>query len=50
MLLQPLLQLLVPVVQHLLDESADALQLPSTHRRVQNRVALVSFVSNLLMD
>jgi hypothetical protein len=50
MLLQPLLQLLVPVVQHLLNESAaEAVRLPAMHPIVQHRVALVKLTSSRLL-
>uniref|UniRef100_A0A383VSZ7 C2H2-type domain-containing protein n=1 Tax=Tetradesmus obliquus TaxID=3088 RepID=A0A383VSZ7_TETOB len=51
MLLQPLVQLLLPAVQHLLDGSAvEAARLPAAHNVVQNRVALVTFTSHRLLD
>jgi hypothetical protein len=51
MLVQPLLQLMVPVAQHLLDSSAaKAAVLPATDAMVQQRVAVVSFLSHLLLS
>jgi hypothetical protein len=50
LLLQPLLQLLVPTVQHLLDTTAaEAVQLPAAHSLVQNRVALLSYACHCLL-
>jgi hypothetical protein len=51
MLVQPLLQLVVPAVQHLLDSSAAAAaMLPAAHEMVQQRVACVAFLSGLLIN
>jgi hypothetical protein len=51
LLLQPLLQLLVPTVQFLLDATAaEAAQQPATHMIVQERVGLVTFTSKRLVD
>ena len=50
MLLQPLVQLLLPVVQHVLEGSAaQAAALPAAHDVVHARVALVTFTSHLLL-
>jgi hypothetical protein len=51
MLVQPLLQLMVPVAQHLLDSTAaNAAVLPAADAMVQQRVAVVSFLSHLLLS
>jgi hypothetical protein len=50
LLLQPLLQLLVPAVRHLLEQTAAEVEgSPGAHKTVQRRVALVLYTSYILL-